>query len=103
MLPDRLHLFEEVSGNDDGPWDDVWSALCECGDAGTPTLEIDSGDVLITCSTCGMSLFREDELVFMGAIPIEVECIREHDHHWDTIGCECDFYWELKTAKAPKE
>lgn len=100
MSPIEFHLLDEIPGENE-PWDETWSALCECGDGGTPSLEIDSGDVLISCSTCGKSLFHENELVFMEPTPIDVECIQDHNHHWDTVGCDCDFYWELKT-RTPK-
>lgn len=101
MSSANLDLFDEIPGND-SPWDEAWRALCDCGENATPSLEIDSGDVLISCSTCSKSLFHETELVYLEPTPVDVECIQDHNHHWDTIGCDCDFYFELKT-QVPKE
>jgi hypothetical protein len=96
-----IELFELSSSG--GSWDDEsWSEVCECGEDVSAKLEIDAGDLSISCSTCGKSLLHENDLVYMEPIPVDVECIQEHDHHWDTYGCDCDFYWELKT-RTPKE
>lgn len=90
--------------DDDGEPDRYEDGLCGCGEAATPVMEIDSGDLSISCSTCGMSLLPLDDqdYVYMEPIPVDVECIQEHDHHWDTIGCDCNYYWELKT-RVPKD
>lgn len=89
--------------DDDGP-DDYESGLCGCGEDMTAVMEIDSGELSISCSTCGKSLLPIDDhdYVYMEPIPIDVECIQEHDHHWDTIGCDCNYHWELKT-KVPHD
>jgi hypothetical protein len=91
-------LFDDIPGED--PWQD--DGLCDCGDDRTVRAEIDGGDLLISCSTCGKNLLHEHELVFMEPTEVDLKCIQDHNHHWDTLGCECDFYWELK-VRSPKE
>lgn len=96
----RLGLWDLTGDESDGYED----GLCGCGDDVIAVMEIDAGDLLISCSTCGKNLLPIDDYssVYMEPLPIDVECIQEHDHHWDTYGCDCNFYWELK-AKVPHE
>lgn len=96
----NLELFDEIPSDLEGYED----GLCECGDDVTAVMEIDSGDLSISCSTCGKSLlpFDDQDLIYMEPIPVDVECMQTHDHHWDTIGCDCNYYWELKT-RVPKD
>jgi hypothetical protein len=96
----HLELFDDVPGS----YDSYEDGLCGCGDDVTAVMEIDAGDLLISCSTCGKSLLPIDDqaAVYSEPIPVELECIQEHDHHWDTVGCDCNYYWELKT-RVPTE
>ena len=93
-------LLDEIPDCPEGYED----GLCECGEDVTAVMEIDSGDLLISCSTCGKNLLPLDDydLVFMDPVPVNVECFQEHHHNWDTVGCDCNFYWELKT-KVPHD
>lgn len=96
-----LWLLDEFPESPEGYED----GLCGCGEDATPVMEIDSGDLLISCSTCGMSLLPlgDQDYIYMEPIPVDVECIQEHDHHWDTVGCDCNYYWELKTKVSHDE
>lgn len=92
--------LDEIPGSTEAYGDE----LCQCGEDITAVMEVDSGTLSISCSTCGMSLLPSDDqdLVYSEPISVEVECIQNHIHHWDTVGCDCDYYWELK-AKVPKD
>lgn len=94
------NLLDEIPGT----FDDYEDGLCGCGDDVTAVMEIDAGDLLISCSTCGKSLIPFDDWgsVCMEPLAIDVEFVQEHHHNWDTIGCDCNYWFELKT-KVPKE
>lgn len=96
---DFLHLLDDVPGDSEG----YENGLCECGDDVRASLEISEGALLISCLTCGKNLLPIDDhdLICMDPIEVDVECLQEHDHHWDTIGCDCNYWWELKT-RVPK-
>ena len=97
---DHFGLLDELP---EGP-ERYEDGLCDCGDDVTAVLEVDCGDLLISCSTCGKNLLPLDDygLVCMDPLPVDVEFVQEHQHNWDTLGCDCDYYWELKT-QVPKE
>lgn len=91
----QVELFNDTP-NDVPDYED---GLCDCPGGPDARLDIDCGDISLTCAVCGKSLLTYDDtgLVFMDSTPVDATCIQEHDHHWDTIGCDCDYYWELKT------
>jgi hypothetical protein len=96
-----FELFDELPDESTEYYDE---GLCDCPSGPDAKLEIDAGDVVLSCAVCGKSLLAPDDTgsVYMDSIPVDVECIQEHNHHWDTIGCDCDFYWALKTRSLTK-
>lgn len=94
MSSNPFKLLDEIPGEDN--WED---RLCDCGEEIRASLEIDEGALSISCLTCGKNLLPHDdyELICMGPTEVDVEFVQEHRHNWDTLGCDCNYYWELKT------